>query len=89
MSKIDLRKMTRKFLMEESKDNYNVFTYIQALQETLKNFSPKSKTESRRLNIARDQLKEIKRHTRRLQNQVELLQEKLVLLEEQVGIIDE
>jgi hypothetical protein len=49
MSKIDLRRMTRKFLMEESKDNYNVFTYIQALQETLKNFSPKSKTESRRL----------------------------------------
>jgi hypothetical protein len=89
MSKIDLRRMTRKFLMEESKDNYNVFTYIQALQETLKNFSPKSKTESRRLNIARDQLKEIKRHTRRLQNQVELLQEKLILLEEQVGIIDE
>ena len=39
MSKIDLRRMTRKFLMEESKDNYNVFTYIQALQETLKNFS--------------------------------------------------
>lgn len=89
MSNIDLRRMTRKFVMGESKDNYNVFTYIQALQETLKNFRPKSKTESRRLNIARDQLKEIKRHTRKLQNEVELLQEKLVLLEEQVGIIDE
>jgi hypothetical protein len=89
MSNIDLQAMTRKFLMGESKDNHNVFAYIQALQETLKNFSPKSKTESRRLNIARDQLKEIKRHTRRLQNEVELLQEKLVLLEEQVGIVDE
>ena len=81
--------MTRKFLMEESKENHNVFAYIQALQETLKNFNPRSKTESRRLNIARDQLREIKRHTRKLQNEVELLQEKLVLLEEQVGIIDE
>ena len=73
MSKIDLRRMTRKFLMEESKDNHNVFAYIQALQETLKNFSPKSITESSRLNIARDELKEIIRHSRKLQNQVELL----------------
>ena len=89
MSKVDLRRMTREFLMGESKETHNVFAYIQALQETLKNFSPRSKTESRRLNIARDQLKEIKRHTRKLQNEVELLQEKLVLLEEQVGIIDE
>jgi len=82
---INLNDITRKFLLGEEKTRPSIFTYIQGLQETLTNFTPKSKTESRRVSIAREQLREIKRRARHLQNEVELLQEKLNVLEEQVG----
>jgi hypothetical protein len=82
---IDLDTMTRNFLLGEEKSKTSIFTYIQGLQETITNFTPRSKTESRRVSIAREQLREIKRYARKLQNEVELLQEKLNVLEEQVG----
>ena len=82
---VDFYHMTRRFLLGEERSRSSIFTYIQGLQETLTNFTPRSKTESRRVSIAREQLREIKRHARKLQNEVELLQEKLNVLEEQVG----
>tara|TARA_R110002110_G_scaffold246792_1_gene463207 strand:+ start:31 stop:294 length:264 start_codon:yes stop_codon:yes gene_type:complete len=81
----NLNDLTRSFLLGEEKSKSSIFTYIQGLQETLTNFTPRSKTESRRTSIAREQLREIKRQARKLQNEVELLQEKLNILEEQVG----
>ena len=82
---INFNNLTRRFLLGEERSKSSIFTYIQGLQETLTNFTPKSKTESRRVSIAREQLREIKRYARKLQNEVELLQEKLNVLEEQVG----
>jgi hypothetical protein len=82
---INFNNLTRRFLLGEERSKSSIFTYIQGLQETLTNFTPRSKTESRRVSIAREQLREIKRYARKLQNEVELLQEKLNILEEQVG----
>ena len=82
---INFNNLTRRFLLGEERSKSSIFTYIQGLQETLTNFNPRSKTESRRVSIAREQLREIKRYARKLQNEVELLQEKLNVLEEQVG----
>tara|TARA_R100000008_G_scaffold83067_1_gene68007 strand:- start:294 stop:557 length:264 start_codon:yes stop_codon:yes gene_type:complete len=82
---INFNNLTRRFLLGEERSKSSIFTYIQGLQETLTNFTPRSKTESRRVSIAREQLREIKRYARKLQNEVELLQEKLNVLEEQVG----
>ena len=82
---VDFYRMTRKFLLGEEKAKSSIFTYIQGLQETLTNFTPRSKTDSRRVSMAREQLREIKRYARKLQNEVELLQEKLSILEEQDG----
>ena len=82
---VDFYRMTRRFLLGEEKAKSSIFTYIQGLQETLTNFTPRSKTDSRRVSMAREQLREIKRKARQLQNEVELLQEKLNILEEQVG----
>ena len=82
---VDFYRMTRKFLLGEEKAKSSIFTYIHGLQETLTNFTPRSKTDSRRVSMAREQLREIKRYARKLQNEVELLQEKLNILEEQVG----
>ena len=82
---INFNNLTRRFLLGEERSKSSIFTYIQGLQETLTNFTPRSKTESRRVSIAREQLREIKRYARKLKNEVELLQEKLNVLEEQVG----
>lgn len=82
---VDFYRMTRRFLLGEEKAKSSIFTYIQGLQETLTNFTHRSKTDSRRVSMAREQLREIKRYARKLQNEVELLQEKLNILEEQVG----
>jgi RNA-splicing ligase RtcB len=77
----DLNKVTRNFLVGENKKP-SVQSYIQALSETLSKFRPKSMLESRRLEIANSQLKEIKRSVRKLEEHVSVLQEQLKVLEE-------
>lgn len=81
--KTNFHKMTREFIINEgSVPSPTIFTYIQSLNETLSNMKPKTQSESQRLAIARQHLKEIKRNARKLQEQVSVLQEKLSVLEE-------
>jgi len=76
-------KMTKEFIVNEgSVPSPTIFTYIQSLSETLSNMKPKTQSESQRLAIARQHIKEIKRNARRLQEQVYVLEEKLNVLEE-------
>ena len=60
----------------------DVFVYIQGLQEIIAKLKPKSMTEKRRLAIASQHIKEVRKHARRMQNRVDLLEEKLNILEE-------
>ncbi len=62
---------------------------MQALEETLSKMDAKSITEKRRLEMAREQLKGVRRHSKRLEERLALkeaenkeLFEKLTLLEE-------
>jgi len=57
-------------------------SYIQSLSDILINLKPMSLREKRRIDMAIKNLREIKRHTRRLE-------EKVVMLEEQVNLLDE
>ena len=86
--KIDLNAMTRRFVsgetLKESK-NPDITSYIQTLGEILQNIRPKSVSERRRLEVARQQLGEIKRHARRLQERVSILEEQVNVLEEKKG----
>ena len=76
-------KMTKDFIVNEgSASTPTIFTYIQSFSETLSNMSPKTQSESQRLAIAKQHIKEIKRNARKLQEKVQLLQEKLSVLEE-------
>ena len=75
----------KNFLLNESIEDRTIFTYIQGLQEFVNNFKPRTMTEKRRLTLAGQQLKEIKRHARRMQNEVQMLQEKLNILEESLN----
>jgi len=80
--KTDFDKMTRRFLMGEDLRGANIFVYLQALNETLKSMNPKTSTGIRRLEIAREHLKEVKRHARRVTQHVVTLEEQLRVLEE-------
>tara|TARA_R100000664_G_C2643848_1_gene67599 strand:- start:6 stop:257 length:252 start_codon:yes stop_codon:yes gene_type:complete len=69
----------------ESVTEKNIFTYIQGLQEVINNLRPKTVTEKNRLALAKQHLREVKRHARRIMNENTDLQERLTLLEENKG----
>ena len=69
----------------ESVTEKNIFTYIQGLQEVINNLRPKTVAEQNRLALAKQHLREVKRHARRLMNENTDLQERLTLLEENKG----
>jgi len=71
----------RKFLSEGSEDK-NIFTYIQGLHEVISNFKPRTIAENRRLALAKQHIREVRRHARKMHNEVMVLQEKLNILEE-------
>jgi hypothetical protein len=71
--------------LTESLDEKNIFTYIQGLQEIISNLKPKTITERRRLQLAKNHLREVRRFARRMDNDMNVLQEKLNILEESRG----
>jgi len=62
-----------------------IFTYIQGLQEVINNLKPKTVKEQNRLTLAKQHIREIRRHARRMLNENADLQERLTLLEESKG----
>ncbi len=74
----------QKFL-NESLDEKTIFTYIQGLEEIISNLKPRTMTEKRRMSLARQHLREVKRYARRMQTENAVLQEKLNILEESRG----
>lgn len=62
-----------------------IFTYIQGLQEVINNLQPKTVKEQNRLALAKQHLREIRRHARRMLNENADLHEMLTLLEESKG----
>jgi len=79
--KIDFRKMTRDFLLGESK-NPSARAYVESVLRILDEVRPKSQRESRQLSVARQNLLEIRRHVRELENKISLLEEQVKILEE-------
>tara|TARA_B100000085_G_scaffold185716_1_gene169733 strand:+ start:347 stop:598 length:252 start_codon:yes stop_codon:yes gene_type:complete len=68
--------------LNENLDEKNIFTYIQGLQEIISNLKPRTMTEKRRLQLAKNHLREVKRFARKMNNDMDVLQEKLNILEE-------
>ena len=78
---MDFRRMTREFLLGESQPP-SVASYIQSIGEVLGSITPRSRTDERRIEVAKANLKEVRRHTRRLQERVTVLEEQVQVLEE-------
>ena len=73
---------TSQFVLDEGKEAPSLASYIQSLKEIVYSLSPRSKTESRRIEIAKSHLREINLYSKRLEEENRHLQEKLSLLEE-------
>ena len=80
---VDYYKLTKDFLVNEGQiSDTNILTYVQALSETIANMRPRSQAEGRRLAMAKQQLKEINKMARRMQEQISVLEERVNVLEE-------
>lgn len=82
----DLRRMTKNFLLGETLDKPGLMSYIQSLEEIVYSIRPSSKSESRRLEIAKEQLRNIRRHSKRLAERVKTLEERITTLEENTEV---
>tara|TARA_B100000678_G_C18144463_1_gene476208 strand:- start:77 stop:301 length:225 start_codon:yes stop_codon:yes gene_type:complete len=68
--------------LDEGKEAPSLASYIQSLKEIVYSLSPRTKTEGRRIEIAKSHLREINLYAKRLEEENRHLQEKLSLLEE-------
>tara|TARA_Y100000310_G_C20114219_1_gene548535 strand:- start:128 stop:382 length:255 start_codon:yes stop_codon:yes gene_type:complete len=68
--------------LNENLSEKSIFTYIQGLQELISKFKPRTLTEERRLTLAKQHLREVRKFARRMQNEMEILHEKVNILEE-------
>lgn len=79
---VDFRKMTRKFIMNEGKQQVNWQALVQSIEEALSSIRTSSVRDSRRVELAKHNIKEIKRHLRKANERIETLEEQLRILEE-------
>ena len=79
---IDLRKMTRKFIMNEGRQQVNWQALVQSIDEALSSIRSGSLRDSRRIELAKHNLKEIRKHLRKANERIETLEEQLRVLEE-------
>jgi hypothetical protein len=72
----------RNFLVNENLGEKTIFTYIQGLQEIISNLKPRTVSEKRRLQLAKQHINEVRKYARRMLNENMDLHDKLNLLEE-------
>ena len=77
-----LNKLTKSFLLYEV-NRPDFKASVQALDEIISNWRPRTKRERNRLDLAREQLYNIKGHFRKVNKQLQELQERLNVLEEE------
>ena len=78
---MDFRRLTREFLLGEVRAP-SLATYLQSIGEVLDAVKPRTRTDERRIEMARANLKEVRRHMKRLQERVNVLEEQVQVLEE-------
>jgi acyl-[acyl carrier protein]--UDP-N-acetylglucosamine O-acyltransferase len=78
---IDYGKITRRFLLGEALEELDTFSYIQSLEEALSKIST-NVSGQRRLKVAKEHLRNIRREVRRINKKVVMLEEQVKVLEE-------
>lgn len=80
--------MTRKFLLGEA-EAPSIGSYIQSISEVLHSVTPRSRTDERRIEMAKSSLREVRRRAKRLQERVNVLEEQVKILEESENVLEE
>lgn len=78
----DWYKITKKYVLGESKFKPTIESRLQTLYELLTNFKVKTVNEQRRMQLALEQVLEIKKSHRKLLEEHKALQEQIKVLEE-------
>ena len=78
---MDLRRMTRDFLLGD-RTAPSLGSYIQSISEVLHSVWPHTRTDERRIEMAKSSLVEVRRHTRRMTERLNILEEQVKVLEE-------
>lgn len=85
-----LNDLTRDFILNEGVvKEASLKAYIQALEENLLKLEARTNTEARRLEVMKEQIRGIKRNTRRMEEQLHLLESKNLELQEQLNLLQE
>ena len=79
----DIQKKTKEFVERLNEGESPQWrAYIQSIDEALSSVKIRTQRDSRRVELARHNLVEIRRHLKRMDERVTTLEEKLVVLEE-------
>tara|TARA_R100001440_G_scaffold63254_2_gene83462 strand:+ start:102 stop:356 length:255 start_codon:yes stop_codon:yes gene_type:complete len=82
---VDLRKLTREFLLNEGKKKKpSVRAYAENVIDILTKIKASSQAEQRKIDMAKEHLKDIKSLTRRLEIKIESLEKQLEELKKDV-----
>ena len=82
---VDLRKLTREFLLNEGKKRKpSVRAYAENVIDILTKIKASSQAEQRKIDMAKEHLKDIKSLTRRLEIKIESLEKQLEELKKDV-----
>ena len=85
-----LNDLTRDFILNEGeRKSAPMKAWIQALEENLLKMEARSQTEARRIEIMKEQIKEVKRSARKLEERLFLMEEENIKLQEQVNLLQE
>ena len=83
---IDFYRMTKEFLIGEAKKSPTLNSHIQMLGEIIDNLNPRTKLDENRLLVAKQQLREIRKHVTKIHERINVLEEQVNLLEEEKSI---
>jgi hypothetical protein len=82
---VDLRKLTREFLLNEAKKaKPSVRAYAESVIDTLSSIKVSSQSDQRKIEMAKEHLKDIKSLTRRLEIKLESLERQLEELKKDI-----
>ena len=82
----DIQKMTKEFVERLNEgDTPQWRSYLQSIDEALASVKIRTQRDARKVELARHNLVEIRRHLKRMDERVTTLEEKLQVLEEKKG----
>lgn len=79
--KIDLNRLTKQFILSEG-NGLDISVWVQSLKDNINMFKPRTVKESKRIELMKHQLAEIRRGASRLRREIITLEEENQILQE-------